>query len=190
MRNLELKVRCPDGALLGDIAQLAAAAGATPQGVLWQRDTYFHAPRGRLKLREERVEDASLNGVEGAQMADSHAALIGYTRPNLARSRESVYLISPIAAPATLVAALKATLGVRLVVEKRRTLYLLGATRIHLDRVVGLGAFVELETVLYEQVSADALSAEHHRIIQALGLDRLPVIAGSYSDLLEAGTAE
>jgi len=184
MRNLELKIRCPDEAALDGIARLAEAAGATAHGVLWQRDTYFVTPRGRLKLREERAEqDRSASGKTGAEAS---AVLIGYTRPDLTGSRMSDYSISPIADPPTLRAALAATLGIRVVVEKRRTLYLLGATRIHLDRVVGLGAFIELETVLGELTGDDALAAEHRRIIVLLGLDRLPVIAGSYSDLLEA----
>ena len=42
---------------------------------------------------------------------------------------------------------LEATHGVRGCVRKRRNLWILDATRIHLDEVEGLGAFVELETV-------------------------------------------
>lgn len=187
MRNLEIKARCLDEATLDGIAQSAMTAGATPQGMLWQRDTYFVTPYGRLKLREERAEHGGSASAEAT--TEAHALLIGYTRPDVAGSRTSDYAISPAPDPAALRAALAATLGVWVVVEKLRALYLLGATRIHLDRVVGLGAFVELETVFgaeSERVDEDALATEHQRIIALLGLDRLPVIAGSYSDLLEA----
>ncbi|MFN8514986.1 MAG: CYTH domain-containing protein [Chloroflexia bacterium] len=93
--------------------------------------------------------------------------------------------------PDALRAALTRSLGTRLVVEKRRALYLWGHTRIHLDRVTDLGPFVELETVV-EHFSGTAeerqagAEAEHRRVIALLGLDRLPAIAGSYSDLLAA----
>ena len=44
-------------------------------------------------------------------------------------------------------AALSETLGVDVVVEKRRHLLLWKTVRIHLDEVTGLGSFVELEAV-------------------------------------------
>src|SRR5215207_7781538 len=48
-RNVELKAvhREPDTTLA-----VALAAGAADHGLLVQRDTYFAAPNGRLKLRE------------------------------------------------------------------------------------------------------------------------------------------
>lgn len=48
-RNLELKALDPDPA-----RTLAACLelGAQDRGLLHQRDTYFHAVQGRLKLRE------------------------------------------------------------------------------------------------------------------------------------------
>ncbi len=71
------------------------------------------------------------------------------------------------------------------VVRKRRELLLLDATRIHLDRVVGLGDFVELETVSAGTPTA-ADRDEHDRISAALGLDPDAMLAGSYIDLLGA----
>ncbi len=51
--------------------------------------------------------------------------------------------------------ALKAALGEIGIVRKRRTLYLVGQTRIHLDEVEGLGDWLELEVVLEPGQSAD-----------------------------------
>src|SRR3954465_13601336 len=89
-RNVELKAidRDPDATLAR-----ALAAGARDQGVLVQRDTYFGAPRGRLKLREE-------------QPGDSH--LIAYDRADAAAARTSAYRTGPVAGPAQLRAALRA----------------------------------------------------------------------------------
>jgi predicted adenylyl cyclase CyaB len=42
---------------------------------------------------------------------------------------------------------LDAALGVRVVVEKRRRLFLHGCVRIHLDDVEGLGHFLEFEAI-------------------------------------------
>jgi adenylate cyclase class IV len=208
MRNLELKARCPDPALLDELAARAVAGGAIFVRAMGQRDTYFSAPRGRLKLREWWREDAPRgpaaigprggaqqgeHDAEGAredgEAAPSGAVLIAYARPDDAGSRLSDYLLSPVGEPASLREALACALGVRAVVEKRRALYRYGRTRIHLDRVAGLGAFVELETVLDADAPgvATEAAAEHRRAIALLGLDSLPAIAGSYGDLLAGG---
>lgn len=193
MHNLELKVRCPDEAALVALEATVGAQGAAYHRTLFQRDTYFAAPRGRLKLREWRREDggAVVAADDDAEAGDRGAVLIAYDRPDETGSRVSDYLLCPAPDPDALRAALTRSLGTRLVVEKRRTLYLWGHTRIHLDRVTDLGPFVELETVVEhfsgtdEERQANA-GAEHRRVIALLGLDRLPAIAGSYSDLLAA----
>lgn len=45
----------------------------------------------------------------------------------------------------SLQAVLSEALGVQGVVKKERRLYMVGQTRVHLDRVEGLGDFLELE---------------------------------------------
>ena len=77
-RNLELKARDHDPARS---AVVCRELGAVESGVLAQRDTYFRAPRGRLKLREE----------EGAK-----AHLVSYLRPDRPGSRESRYRLVPV----------------------------------------------------------------------------------------------
>jgi adenylate cyclase class IV len=194
MHNLELKVRCPDDAALDAIEATARARGAVYLRAMYQRDTYFAAPRGRLKLREWRREDegpAAATSGDDAEAGDHGATLIAYDRPDEAGSRVSDYLLCPVPDPDALRAALARALGVRLVVEKRRRLYRWGHTRIHLDRVADLGPFVELETVVeHFQGTPDerqaAAEAEHRRVIALLGLDLFTAIAGSYSDLLAA----
>ena len=51
-----------------------------------------------------------------------------------------------------------------------------------------MGAFVELETLMDEDTEAAAV-AEHQVVIDLLGLDTFPVVAASYSDLLEGKNA-
>jgi adenylate cyclase class IV len=209
VRNLELKVRCPSEETLDALIARARTAGAVYVRTMGQRDAYFHVPHGRLKLRQwwldgvqaqgaERVvacpseqggQHGSDTGVrnhgrEDGDVGPAGAVLIAYARPDAAGLRLSDYLLSPVAAPATLRAVLAHALGERVVVEKRRVFYRYGQTRIHFDQVATLGAFVELETVLDEDTEAAAI-VEHRVVIDLLGLDRFPVVAASYSDLLE-----
>lgn len=178
-RNLELKVACT-GAESAARRHLLATAGVPIVARLHQQDTYFRVPAGRLKLRRI-VED-------GDGTPRTSAALIAYDRPATAHSRWSDYTVDSLTPDQARAreAALVATHGILVVVSKRRDLALLGATRIHLDEVEELGCFIELETVLGSQSEAEA-RREHEAVIRALQLDRLPVIAGSYSDLLLDG---
>jgi len=72
-------------------------------------------------------------------------------------------------------------------VRKHRTLYLVGRTRVHLDRVEGLGDFLELEVVLAEGDSADAGVKEARGLMAALGLADDQLVEGAYVDLLSQG---
>ena len=67
---------------------------------------------------------------------------------------------------------------------KTRWLFLVGQTRIHLDEVVGLGSFLELEVVL----AADQSPDEGHRIARgimaALEVREADLIDCAYADLL------
>ena len=81
--------------------------------------------------------------------------------------------------------ALARALGIRAVVAKRRHLYLWRHTRIHLDDVEGLGAFLELETVITDQSEAEA-HAEVAEAAAALAIHHEDRLAGSYVDLKEA----
>jgi homotetrameric cytidine deaminase len=169
-RNVELKARDTDPAAT---LERALALGATDEGVLTQRDTYFERARGRLKLREQ----------DGGREAG--ARLIAYTRRDDEAARTSAYRLAEVADPAALREALDAALGTLVVVEKRRRLLLFENVRIHLDEVRDLGSFVELEGVAAPDSD---LSREHDlvaRLREELALGE--PVAGSYSDLLLDG---
>jgi predicted adenylyl cyclase CyaB len=169
-RNLELKARYADHASAKTVLQ---SLGASHEWSLRQVDTYFVVPRGRLKLREQ----------EGRAVGE----LIAYDRPNETAVRASDYELVPVADPAALKSALARTLGVRVVVTKRRTLWTWHNVRIHLDQVESLGTFLEFEAVLDSPDEPDGPSRERldqlTRLLQIRDEDR---IAGSYSDLLES----
>lgn len=169
-RNLELKAR--------DLApakshRACEELGAEYRGTLIQKDTYFDVPRGRLKLREE----------EGAA-----AHLIAYERPDSPGERESRYRIVELADADELREALAAVLGIRVVVTKARRLFLFEGVRIHLDRVDGLGDFIEFEGILGSAGSGDLERAREllAELRRSFGIREDDLISGSYSDLLLA----
>lgn len=195
--NLELKVRCPDNETLAARAVLARRAGTTYVRTLEQRDTYFNTAKGRLKVRQWSVVDEAGSGgtrhASGDPEPDARrclvhgAELIAYARPDEPGTRRSDYIITPVAGE-EVIAALGLACDIRVVVDKVRLLYRYGATRIHFDTVAGLGAFIELETVLPEGSSAptpEALAA-HAAVVARLELGDLPSVAGSYSELMLA----
>ncbi len=164
--------------LLRDARARLAGAGASPIQALAQVDTYFTAARGRLKLRETTPTGGSPT-----------AELIAYARPDDTGPRWSAYRRVPVTPgdAAALKAALAESVGVLAVVAKTRDIACWRATRVHLDRVDGLGAFIELETVMAGQTDAEA-GAELAEAAALLGLGSggdAP-IGGSYADLVLA----
>ena len=71
-------------------------------------------------------------------------------------------------------------------VRKTRLLLLAGQTRIHLDRVEGLGDFLELEVVLREGQSEAEGEAIAEQLMAQLGVSASQRLAGAYLDLLGA----
>jgi homotetrameric cytidine deaminase len=169
-RNVELKARDPDPERT---LAAALALGAHDHGVLHQRDTYFAARDGRLKLREERSGGG-----------DARAELIAYARPDQATARTSAYHLVEVPDPAALTAALDVSLGTVVVVEKARRLLLHDGVRIHLDTVAGLGAWVELEAVAAPESDLAPEHAKVARLRAALHIADDAVVARGYAALL------
>jgi len=169
-RNVELKTRDADPAAT---LERALALGASDEGVLMQRDTYFGRARGRLKLREQ----------DGG--GEAGARLIAYVRADDDGARTSAYRLAEVGETVALREALDAALGALVVVDKRRHLLLYENVRIHLDEVRDLGSFVELEAV----AGADSDLRREHELVARLR-EELALgepVAVSYSDLLRDG---
>jgi predicted adenylyl cyclase CyaB len=170
--NLEIKARCAD---LDAARARALALAARPAGVDRQLDTYFRTAAGRLKLRESQLA--------GGQ-------LVPYLRPDLPGPRRADYRVIPVEDPVSLKVLLAAILGVHRVVEKRREIWLLGNVRIHLDRVAGLGDFLELEAVFDGgEASEPAERRRLEALMRELGVRPEDLVAGSYESLIENGSS-
>lgn len=167
-RNVEIKARVPDMPALR--ARAAAIADHGPE-LIEQDDTFFACPHGRLKLRV---------------FADGHGELIAYERPDATGPKTSDYLITRTRDPQGLREALTRALGQIGRVVKRRTLYLVGPTRIHLDEVENLGDHLELEVVLRDDQSSDEGEAMARDLLERLKVSPDQLIAGAYLDHLRA----
>lgn len=134
-----------------------------------QVDTYFNVPSGRLKIREGRIENA----------------LIFYQRANARRARRSKIEMMMLPPRNSIRAILTGAIGVRVVVDKRREIYFVGNVKVHLDRVRGLGKFVEVEAISRGRNLTKA--REQARKFQRLfGIKASDIVPQSYSDLILA----
>ncbi len=166
MKNLEIKARVRDvDALLKAVKRL----GAKRTAQLHQIDTYFSVPKGRLKLRDE--------GKRGAY-------LIFYERGERKVERWSNYLTHQVQDTKSFIRLFEQCLGTRIIVNKRRVLYMYKNARIHLDTVKDLGTFMEIEVLVQKgETQAQRLMNE---LVKHLNIQKKDCIKQSYSDLLEA----
>lgn len=168
-RNIEIKARIDSVAALA--AKVSAIATEVPEVIL-QDDTFFKCDDGRFKLRE---------------FADGTGQLIFYRRANEQGPKESFYVLSETDSPASLREVMSLACGQLGRVKKRRLLYMVGRTRVHLDTVDCLGEFMELEVVLEEGESTAAGMQEAASLMQRLGIADSQLIEGAYFDLLDRG---
>jgi predicted adenylyl cyclase CyaB len=167
--NIEIKAR------VTDLAQIRAGIEPLADGpaeTLDQEDIFFAAPAGRLKLRI---------------LGRGQGELIHYHRSDIAGPKTSHSTIAPTTDPEALRAILSSALGVLGVVRKRRWLYMVGQTRVHLDRVEGLGEFVELEVVLRpDQAEKDGIIIAGD-LMARLGIAGGQLVNVAYIDLIGGG---
>jgi adenylate cyclase, class 2 len=168
--NIEIKVHVDD---LDAVRERVRALDADFLGADRQRDTYFKVSRGRLKLREGTVE----------------ACLVFYVRPDTAGPRRCDYELCSFTPGDSVLPLIRrvlaAALGVRAVVEKNREIYYVGAVKIHLDEVIGLGSFAELEVIGREGDDPAMLESTCGEFMSLLGLDPTRSEGASYVDLQE-----
>jgi predicted adenylyl cyclase CyaB len=165
-KNIEIKARVTD---FDRLREAVEALSDTEVEVLDQEDIFFAAPEGRLKLR--------ILGEDSGQ-------LIHYHRADGEGPRPSRYLIAPTDAPGTLRTILGRVLPIEATVLKRRWLYRVGKTRVHLDQVDGLGNFLELEVVLRPGQSESEGTAVAEGLMERLAISPDQLVAEAYIDLL------
>ena len=165
-RNIEIKARVADMTALRERAVAIADEGPVE---IRQDDTFFACERGRLKLRAFSTDEGEL---------------IFYRRMDQQGPKESFYVRTPTPAPDSLREALTLAYGEVGRVRKRRTLFMAGRTRIHLDEVEGLGDFMELEVVLREGERTEDGVREAEALMAKLQVQTSQLIDRAYVDLL------
>ena len=165
-RNIEIKARIDT---LEAMAQKVAAIATEGPIEIAQDDTFFWCQSGRLKLRV-------FTGDSGE--------LIFYRRANQHGPKESFYLRSPTSAPDALRESLSLAYGQVGRIRKQRTLFLVGRARVHLDRVEGLGDFLEIEVVLIDGEPPEVGVREVQELMEKFGIKRSQLIKCAYIDLL------
>ena len=168
--NIEIKARCANPGAVRDVLRSRHARFA---GTDHQIDTYFRVPEGRLKLRQGNIENA----------------LIAYRRPDQAGPKESDVALAEVSNGDQLRAVLERSLGVLVMVDKRREIYYIENVKFHIDDVAGLGSFVEIEACGAPDGDRDGLLRQCREYMAAFGIDEQDLVEVSYSDLLIAGTA-
>lgn len=167
-RNTEIKARVADlGALEAAVRRLATDGPYR----FSQHDTFYRVPEGRFKLR---------------RFDDGRAELLYYRRPDSRSPAASSYLQVSIEHAVSMATLLSAALGAIGDVKKARTLYWIGQTRVHLDQVDGLGAFMELEVTLSDPESEADGERVALGLMQELGIDGEDLVAQAYIDLILA----
>jgi len=124
--NVEIKAKCHNA---DSIRDYLLANNAEFKGVDEQTDTYFNVTNGRLKLREGNIENS----------------LIFYERMNQAGPKNSHFHLVKIEDAKGIKEVLIKSMGVKVVVKKKREIYYIKNVKFHIDKVPGLGPFVEIE---------------------------------------------
>lgn len=151
--------------------QLLLSHGADFRGADHQVDHYFNVPEGRLKLRHGTIEQS----------------LIFYRRSNQAGPKDSAVSLTVLSGEdeaRQLAATLDRALGTWVTVNKQREIYFIGNVKFHLDAVVGLGSFLEIEAIGNAADEHDALLAQCEKWMRILDVRPDELVENSYSDLL------
>ncbi|MCJ7652381.1 MAG: class IV adenylate cyclase [Actinobacteria bacterium] len=168
MRNIEIKARITD---IEKAEAVAVSIAGQAIARVRQVDSYFNVQEGRLKIREE-------------QGSSPRNELIFYRRQDRADPKQSDYRIIAVDSPDSLKRVLAEALGVKAVVRKERTVYLLENSRIHLDSVDGLGTFIELEVPVPNEASGSKARKAVQELMKAFSIEKADLLACSYSDLI------
>jgi adenylate cyclase class 2 len=134
-----------------------------------QTDTYFNVEHGRLKLREGNIENA----------------LIHYERANTSGAKQSDVLLYKHNPDKNLKDILTKSLGVKVVVNKKRKIYFIDNVKFHFDTIKELGTFIEVEAIdMNGEFGIEKLKEQCNKYAALLDIKPEDYISLSYSDLI------
>lgn len=165
--DIEIKARCKDHAL---IRKILKAHGAKKLGKFKMQDIYFNVQKGRLKTRVGDIKDI----------------LIQYQRENKKTPKRSDFLVSTIDKKSNIIPSLINALGIKIIVDKEREIYIRDNVRFHVDRVINLGRFIEIEVRGEREKDIKKLRKQMSQYLKLFKISKRSMVANSYSDLLLA----
>jgi adenylate cyclase class IV len=172
-RNIAIKARTDQ---FDELLERAEELTADTPISFRQHEFFYDVPAGRLKLCQFDC--------------GTPAELIFYRRDERDAQKSLYYSRSPVTNPDAMHVLLEQALTTRGIVSKERHVFYTGRTRIHLDRVDGLGDFVELEVLLEDDEDEMVGEAEAHAILEKLGIAQSDVVPFAYVDLLRSTVPE
>ncbi len=168
--NIEIKARCSDQDKIRDFLK---SHNADFKGIDHQIDTYFKVNHGRLKLREGNIENH----------------LIYYERENQEGPKQCNVILFKSTPGSSLKPILISSCGVLTVVDKKREIYFIENVKFHIDTVLDLGTFMEIEAIDEDgSIGRDKLLEQCSGYLKDLNILETDLVSVSYSDLLLAKT--
>jgi adenylate cyclase class 2 len=168
--NIEIKAKTKNPISVRDYLKTNKAIF---KGIDIQSDTYFNVINGRLKLREGNIENN----------------LIFYERSDQPGAKESKFQLANVPDAKALKEVLISSLGVRVVVKKKREIFFIENVKFHIGEVEGLGSFIEIEASdLYADVSKTELQKQCEFYIKEFRITQEDMVSVSYSDMMLALT--
>ena len=165
--NIEIKASCNNPEI---IEEILLKNNAKYIGEDHQIDTYFTTEKGRLKLREGKIENSLIlyNRIETKGLKKSEVILY---KPN-----ENIKSLKQI---------LENTLKVWVIVDKTRKIFFIENVKFHIDKVKYLGSFIEIEAIDNSgNIGEEKLRKQCNKYIDLLKVDSSNFIDKSYSDLI------
>jgi adenylate cyclase, class 2 len=162
---IEIKAKCDNHPTIRKILE---NGNAQYKGTDHQKDTYFVVSHGRLKLREGNIENS----------------LIHYFRDNVDEPKASDVFVCKNNTDELFKELLIRALGILVVVDKVREIYFIDNVKFHLDKVDGLGEFVEIEAIGNHDSNLDDLMHQCRFYLNLFEIQKSELITHSYSDLL------
>ena len=165
INNIECKAKVTN---LAKLEQKLLTLNPRLVGTDAQTDTYFNTPKGRLKLRQGNIENS----------------LIYYERGDTATTKASNGMVYNHAASTALLQLLTLAHGIKVTVNKVRTIYFINNVKFHFDTLTTLGTFVEIEVLAAPNITEAQQQITANYYCNFLELQPSQYIAQSYSDML------
>lgn len=164
--NIEIKARCKNHE---KIRKILKSKKAVFKGLDKQTDIYFNSETGRFKLRKGNIENS----------------LVFYDREDIEGPKQSNVILHYPQKESNIEEILVAACGIKIKVVKDREIYLIDNIKFHLDKIKGLGTFVEIEAIDAEgNLGEELLYKQCNEYLNLFEISKDDLLSKSYSDML------